>query len=65
MAPELRYLVFTPFIIATLINSAETCAQNGEHVLWYDEPASEWVEALPVGNPAAARHLVAMYYQTR
>ncbi|EJL26598.1 hypothetical protein PMI01_04050 [Caulobacter sp. AP07] len=23
---------------------------RGDHVLWYDQPAKEWVEALPIGN---------------
>ncbi len=28
----------------------ETTAPQGDQVLWYDRPAKEWLEALPVGN---------------
>lgn len=25
-------------------------AENPDHILWYNRPASQWTEALPVGN---------------
>ena len=34
-------------ILASLFSSA----QNSENLkLWYDKPAKEWTEALPIGN---------------
>ena len=30
--------------------SAQSPATGGKLVLWYDEPASEWYQALPIGN---------------
>ncbi|MGH1558496.1 glycoside hydrolase N-terminal domain-containing protein [Caulobacter segnis] len=24
--------------------------ESGSHVLWYQQPAGQWVEALPIGN---------------
>lgn len=38
--------------IAVILLSAFTCASlSGDNLkLWYDEPASVWVEALPIGN---------------
>lgn len=34
------------------------CAQAQENILWYDKPATEWTEALPVGNS----HMGAMVF---
>jgi alpha-L-fucosidase 2 len=33
-----------------LLLSAGVLAQHTSHTLWYDKPASEWSEALPLGN---------------
>jgi alpha-L-fucosidase 2 len=34
-----------------LTASAGTTRDDGAHVLWYDEPATDWEkEALPIGN---------------
>lgn len=40
------FLIFS--ILFLLLHSADTHAQDLQ--LWYDEPAREWVEALPIGN---------------
>ena len=45
----------TSLIIASLIATAATAQQ---HRLWYSQPASHWLEALPVGNS----HLGGMVY---
>ena len=47
----------TVIIIAALF-AAAVQLQAQEHELWYDKPASHWLEALPVGNS----HLGAMVY---
>ena len=38
------------FWVALLFFSQTVVAQNENHLLWYDEPASNWNEALPIGN---------------
>ena len=47
-------------IITTLLFSACTLltVQAQQHQLWYDKPASHWLQALPIGNS----HLGAMVY---
>lgn len=51
-----RFLLLAfPFFIL-LVNKA--LAQNNPWKLWYDKPATEWVEALPLGNG----RLAAMVY---
>ncbi|MCH8806534.1 MAG: glycoside hydrolase family 95 protein [Planctomycetes bacterium] len=42
-----RHLV-TLLLLATSVCAADE--KNGAATLWYDRPAAEWVEALPVGN---------------
>ncbi|MFC0346004.1 glycoside hydrolase family 95 protein [Epilithonimonas hispanica] len=37
-------------LIITLLISLFSFAQKGKNKLWYDKPAVQWVEALPVGN---------------
>ena len=48
------FLFFCFFV--SLFFSSPATAQN--HVLWYNKPASHWLEALPIGNS----HLGAMVY---
>lgn len=38
------------FLIASSIVSSHARADAGPMLLWYDKPASNWVEALPIGN---------------
>jgi alpha-L-fucosidase 2 len=38
------------FAITCLSGAAALSAEPGPMVLWYEKPASEWVEALPIGN---------------
>ena len=47
-------------ILTTLIScvAMTLCIQAQQHVLWYNHPASQWLEALPIGNS----HLGAMVY---
>ncbi|MFS6555198.1 glycoside hydrolase N-terminal domain-containing protein, partial [Parabacteroides distasonis] len=45
-------------IFAVVLFAAVVQLQAQEHELWYDKPASHWLEALPVGNS----HLGAMIY---
>jgi alpha-L-fucosidase 2 len=44
------------FLISTLLLAINIMAQD--HVLWYGRPATDWLEALPIGNS----HLGAMVY---
>ena len=38
-------------LILSLVPILNVCAQNESHLkLWYEQPAKQWVEALPVGN---------------
>src|SRR5215475_9361728 len=30
--------------------AAAVCAAARPHILWYDHPAAQWTEALPIGN---------------
>ena len=46
----------TTLLIFTLLSVLVTMAQN--HVMWYGKPASDWHEALPIGNS----HLGAMVF---
>ena len=43
---KIKTLLFTLLIVSCFQNE-ETTLSN---VLWYDLPASEWFEALPLGN---------------
>ena len=38
------------FIIMTLSEVATTAIRANELTLWYEKPAGQWIEALPVGN---------------
>lgn len=46
----------TTLLIFTLLSVLMTMAQN--HIMWYGKPASDWHEALPIGNS----HLGAMVF---
>jgi alpha-L-fucosidase 2 len=37
-------------LLATFSGTRWTFAESSETVLWYDRPATTWVEALPIGN---------------
>lgn len=37
-------------LIINLLISLFSFAQKGKNKLWYDKPAAQWVEALPIGN---------------
>lgn len=39
-----------PLLILILLINVPAEAQNNEHLLWYDTPAENWNEALPIGN---------------
>ncbi len=41
--------VWSIFLFIVVIVSSANLA-SGQHTLWYDKPADEWVEALPLGN---------------
>jgi alpha-L-fucosidase 2 len=41
-------LVLSPAVITTTVCAADETASTSQ--LWYDKPASQWIEALPVGN---------------
>ena len=43
----MRNLMITCFIVLTANNIQ---AQDKHLKLWYDRPATQWVEALPLGN---------------
>ncbi|WP_205509534.1 glycoside hydrolase family 95 protein [Longitalea arenae] len=43
------HIIVLPLIILLFTVSQQTSAQSGLS-LWYDKPAEQWVEALPVGN---------------
>ena len=36
--------------ICLLISIFSSAQQGGKYKLWYDKPAQQWVEALPIGN---------------
>ncbi|WP_374459382.1 glycoside hydrolase N-terminal domain-containing protein [Chryseobacterium taeanense] len=45
-------------IVCLLINIFSSAQKGGKYKLWYDKPAKQWVEALPIGNG----RLAAMIY---
>ncbi|MDD4500636.1 MAG: glycoside hydrolase N-terminal domain-containing protein, partial [Bacteroidales bacterium] len=46
---QLRPILYVAFLF--LFNNLKAVAQEGSSLkLWYDKPATQWVEALPVGN---------------
>jgi len=49
---------FLVFAIAIGQTKAQTIANNNQNLLWYKQPASNWNEALPIGNG----HLGAMVF---
>ncbi|MDR8393969.1 glycoside hydrolase family 95 protein [Aliifodinibius sp. S!AR15-10] len=38
------------FLLTILLSFGITPTMTAQHTLWYEQPAEEWVEALPVGN---------------
>ncbi|MBR7018695.1 MAG: glycoside hydrolase family 95 protein [Prevotella sp.] len=46
------------FIALMLLTGLAVTAQTGERKLWYDHAATDWLEALPIGNS----HMGAMVY---
>ncbi len=38
------------FILCLLISGFSFAQKGGKYKLWYDKPAKQWVEALPIGN---------------
>ena len=44
--------------LSTLLLSATLCTAQAQEKLWYNKPATDWLEALPIGNS----HLGAMVY---
>ncbi len=53
-----RLLVLAAMVAATCGLSAQEAVPRGGNTLWYDSPASMWVEALPIANG----RLAAMVY---
>ncbi len=47
-----------PFFLALVSSAAATTAPDGDNILWYDQPAAKWEQALPIGNG----HLGAMVF---
>ena len=48
-----HYLVVKNTLLLALLYAFVSCSSSKEHgnlALWYDEPADEWMKALPVGN---------------
>jgi alpha-L-fucosidase 2 len=43
-------IILGTLILYTLISCDKKYSSSGKYVLWYNEPAKEWTEALPVGN---------------
>ncbi|MBN2313476.1 MAG: glycoside hydrolase N-terminal domain-containing protein [Sedimentisphaerales bacterium] len=48
--PNSMYLQFLISFIIMLTVTAEANANSNPMQLWYDDPATQWTEALPVGN---------------
>ena len=46
----MRRLFAIPLILTLAGCAGELAPEAPDLVLWYDEPAAEWLEALPVGN---------------
>lgn len=47
----MKILKFLPLLVTAILSGCSTGHDSaGKNVLWYDKPASEWTEALPVGN---------------
>ena len=40
----------SPLLFAALSATAEDLPKNTSSLIWYDEPATEWSAALPIGN---------------
>ena len=38
------------FFAVTFCSAYGTQQKENNHILWYDEPAATWTEALPIGN---------------
>lgn len=50
------------FILGMLFIQVGIFAQS-DHILWYDKPAKEWTEALPVGNGRLGAMVFGDYFQ--
>lgn len=46
---KLKYSIFI-LLAATLLLGCSEKKKNQDTVLWYDKPATDWYEALPIGN---------------
>ena len=47
---RLVFVVLSIMILCVLHCGLQTTLDKSDQILWYDKPAEEWVEALPVGN---------------
>lgn len=45
-----RTILSAAFLAMTLATLQAAPATDNSHILWYDEPAATWTEALPIGN---------------
>ena len=50
LSQSLKFLRTALCAGAAALMSLSTFAQQGEPVLWYQAPASDWMEGVPVGN---------------
>ena len=57
IAMMMRKALWRVLVVGCWVLGTQT-AQAQQHVLWYERPASHWLEALPIGNS----HLGAMVY---
>ncbi len=47
----MKLIKLLPLLLAVVMTGCGTGnSHSGDHKLWYDRPAAEWTEALPVGN---------------
>jgi alpha-L-fucosidase 2 len=51
--------------IGLLISIFSFAQKGGKYKLWYDKPAKQWVEALPVGNGNIAAMVYGDPYQEK
>lgn len=58
MTNDNKYKTMKKVLITITLCILALPAAAQQHSLWYDKPASHWLEALPVGNS----HLGAMVY---
>lgn len=53
-----QFILYTSLSITLLISASCVRQQDNKNCLWYEQPANEWMEALPIGNG----RLAAMVY---